>query len=86
MQWSHVRHQYPDQWLLVEAVQAHSEGDQRILDDLAVIQRFSDSPSALAGYQALHQAEPGRELYVVHSSREVLAIRERPWVGIRVAR
>jgi hypothetical protein len=37
MQWQEVRAHYPQQWLLLEAVKAHSEDDQRILDQLAVL-------------------------------------------------
>jgi hypothetical protein len=30
--WSEVRKAYPDQWLVVEALEAHTEGHQRLLD------------------------------------------------------
>ena len=86
MNWSDARQQHPNQWLLVEAIGAHTESNRRILDELAIVQTFPDSASALQRYQALHQTAPEREFYVVHSSREVIEIKERPWVGIRVAR
>ena len=31
MQWQDVRSHYPDRWLLVEAIKAHSEDDKRML-------------------------------------------------------
>jgi hypothetical protein len=34
-------------------------------------------------YQELHQEAPERELYVLHTDREVLDIRERRWLGVR---
>lgn len=34
-------------------------------------------------YQELHHNEPERELYVLHSSRERLTIKERTWFGVR---
>ena len=85
MQWSEIRRYHPNQWLLLEALEAHMEGDHRILDELAIIGTFEDSQSALRGYAELHHAAPTRDLYVFHTSRETLEVRERQWLGIRVA-
>ncbi len=84
MQWQDIREHYPNQWLLIEAIKAHTEDDKRVLDQLVVIGVFPDSPTALKGYQRLHKDEPGRELYVFHTSREKLDIKERRWLGIRL--
>ena len=43
MQWQEIRNNYPDQWLLVEALAAHTEADKRIPEELAVINAFPDS-------------------------------------------
>jgi hypothetical protein len=86
MQWAEIRAQYPDEWLLVEAIVAHSEASRRIVEQLAVIGHFPDSAVAMHSYQQLHQAAPERELYVLHTSREALEITERRWLGIRAAR
>ena len=86
MNWDEIRRIYPDQWLLVEATQAHSEADHRILDQLSVVEPFADSVNALKVYQALHTAAPERELYVLHSSRPALDITEQRWLGIRAVR
>lgn len=83
MQWQEIRQHYPKQWLLVEALKAHSEGEKRILDQLAVLGAFPDSVTALQSYSQLHREAPDRELYVFHTSRETLDIRERQWLGIR---
>jgi hypothetical protein len=85
MQWSQIRERYPRQWLLVEAVEAHSEEGQRILDDIDVIQSFSDSVAAMRHYQELHRMDPHREMYVVHTDREHLDIGEIRWFGLRTA-
>jgi len=37
MRWEEVRIHYPNQWLLVEAVEAHSKVSNRILDEIAVV-------------------------------------------------
>ena len=85
MQWTEIQRQYPARWLLLEALAAHTEGDRRVLDQLAVIKAFEDSQAALRGYAELHHAAPLRELYVFHTSRETLDVYERRWLGIRAA-
>jgi hypothetical protein len=83
MIWQEVREAYPDQWFVVEALGAHSEGNQRLLDRIAVIEACLDGASVMQSYQRLHQEYPLREFYYVHTSREKLDIRERHWIGIR---
>jgi hypothetical protein len=83
MIWSEVRKAYPEQWLIIEALVAHTEGSQRHLDRIAVIETCSDGASAMESYQRLHREYPMREFYFVHTDREALDIRERYWMGIR---
>jgi hypothetical protein len=82
MNWQQSRLHHPHQWLLIEAVQAHTEADHRMIDDLAVISAYPDSTAALRDYARLHHAAPERELYVVHTDRAALDITERCWLGI----
>ncbi len=84
MQWSEIRTRYPDQWVLVEALDAYNESDKRILNELAVVDTFGDSVDALRRYQDLHQQSRDREFYVFHTSRKELDVTERPWLGIRL--
>ena len=83
MKWQEIRDHYPQQWLLIEAIQARSEGNQRILDEISVIKTFLDSRVAMQSYTQLHHESPQRELYVVHTKREKLDITERRWLGVR---
>jgi hypothetical protein len=83
MVWQEIRQHYPQQWLLVEAIKARSEANKRILDQLAVVDTFPDSVSAMQSYTRLHHEAPQRELYVFHTSRETLDITERQWLGVR---
>ena len=86
MQWPEIRNAYPDQWLVIEALEAHTTPDQqRILDRLAVVDRCPDGAAAFQAYRSLHQQYPQREFYSVHTSNEELMIEERPWLGIRRA-
>ena len=55
MQWQDIRRHYPDQWLLIEAIKAHSENDRRILDDIAILEAFEDSDAAMKSYAGLHR-------------------------------
>jgi hypothetical protein len=85
MIWSDVRETYPDRWLIIEALEAHTQGNQRLLDRIAVIETCDDGAAAMQSYQRLHREHPSREFYFVHTDREDLDIRERRWIGIRRA-
>lgn len=82
MKWNEARQHYPDTWLLIEAIQARSERNQRILDDLAVLNAYTDSVTAMKAYGKLHRASPQRELYVYHTGNEQITITERNWFGV----
>ena len=77
MKWQEVRLTHPDRWLLVEAARAHTEADQRVLDDLVVLDTYDDSAVAMRDYAQMHRQRPDRELYVLHTSREEVDVQER---------
>ncbi|MBL4953469.1 hypothetical protein JK635_14850 [Neobacillus sp. YIM B02564] len=83
MLWEQVRKAYPDKWVVIEAIAAHSESKFRIVDDIAVIDSFDDSMDAFRRHHELHKQKPNRELYFFHTSREDLEIREKKWTGLR---
>jgi len=83
--WEEIRRQFPRQWLLVEAIAAHSSEGRRVLDDIAVLDAFQEAGPAMKSYQEMHRRSPQRELYVVHTDREALDIAEIDWLGIRTA-
>lgn len=85
MTWEEIRRQHPRQWLLVEALKAHTESRQRLLDELTVVESFPDAGAALEGYRKAHRGSPERELYVLHTDRETLDITEMNWLGLRTA-
>lgn len=82
MRWADVKTTYPDQWLIIEAIEARSEGDRRIVERLAVIETCRNGSEALSSYRRLHQQYPQREFYFVHTSRPELDIRQMHWVGV----
>jgi len=84
MLWPEVRKAYPNQWLVVEALEAQTlPNNRRELGRIAVIEGCPDGTVALQRYRHLHQEYPAREFYFVHTSRGELDIRERQWLGIR---
>ncbi len=85
MTWEAIREQYPEQWLLLEVLEAESKEDIRHLKNLAVLERFDDSMTALRAYRVLKQTQANRELLVLHTNRLEPTILERHYVGIRGA-
>lgn len=85
MKWAELREQYPHRWVVAEALEAHSEPGRREIEELAVVDSFGDGEAALRAYLRIHRRAPERELYVLHTDREVLEIAERSWLGLRTA-
>lgn len=84
MKWEDVCQAFPDQWVLIEAIQAYTnEESERILEEIAPLKKFSNSPEAMRAYQDLHRENPSRELYVLHTGRKKPNIFEKKWVGVR---
>lgn len=83
MVWSNIRQTYPNQWLVIEALEAHTQDDQRVLDRLTVVEICADGLTAMQSYRRLRQQYPVREFYFVNTQREQLDIKERRWAGIR---
>lgn len=82
MKWPDVRTAYPNRWLVVEAMEAHSDEGQRILDRIAVIETCTDGTAAMQCYNELHRQYPQREFYCVKTSRETLEILENRSVSM----
>jgi hypothetical protein len=85
MDWQRARELYPGRWLVVEALEARSDGGWRSVEDLAVVDVLGEPREAMERYLSLRRQHPERELYVVHAERERLDIEERRWVGVRSA-
>ncbi|MDF9407688.1 hypothetical protein L7E55_04830 [Pelotomaculum isophthalicicum JI] len=84
MLWIEVKRAYPNQWVIIEAIEAHTEGDKRIIAQMTVVDNFQDDNNkALLQYLQLHRKHRERELYVVHTSRPELDIIEQRWIGVR---
>lgn len=82
MNWNEIKCNFTNKWLLIEAIEAHTENNKRILDNIAVIDSFEDSSKAIKNYAKLHRENKARELYVVHASRKELDIFIQHRIGI----
>jgi hypothetical protein len=70
--------------VLIEVFQAFTNDEsERILEEIAILKKFSESPEAMRAYQELHRENPSREFYVLHTSRKKPNIIEKKWVGVR---
>lgn len=75
MNWQELRKQYSHSWLVVEAIGAYTENNERIIPELSLIASFgSDWQAAWDRYKALHRVNKHREYYVVHTDRDALDI------------
>jgi hypothetical protein len=83
MRWPEVRAAHPEQWLVIEALDAHSENDQRVVDRIAVVDVCADGRATMKRYAELRREHPHREFCFVHTSRVELQIEERLWLGVR---
>jgi len=84
MLWEEVKKIYPNQWVIIEAMEAHTEGNKRIIGQITVVNNFhDDNNQALLQYLQLHRKYREREFYVVHTSRPELDIIEQRWTGVR---
>ena len=84
MRWEDLRNAAPQQWVIIEAVDAHTEGDNRVIENIQLAEVFGqDNIGVLRCYAQLHKSHPEREFYVFHTSRPELNVKERKWTGIR---
>jgi hypothetical protein len=75
MDWQAIRTMYPSRWLVVEAIDAYTEGGKRIIPNLEVVGVFEDDwHPAWEFYEKVHHEDRWREYYMLHTDREKLNI------------
>jgi hypothetical protein len=64
VRWCDVRAAHPDQWLVIEALEAHSVDGRRVFDQIAVVEVCPDGRTLMKRYATLQRARayPEREL------------------------
>jgi len=71
MKWQDIRKQYPQKWVLAEALEAHTtEEDRRIVEQWAVIDAFAEFFPAMELYKTITQEiAPTRNVCGPHNQR-----------------
>ncbi len=85
MKWSEIRKYYPNKFVLVEALKAHSSENKRYIEDMTVVSCYEDTTKAWADYKKLRQESPTREFYIFHTSKEDIEVVEQKFTGVRGA-
>ena len=77
MIWEDVRKTYPEQWVLIEVINAMTEGDEQ----MDVIGSFADDGDrAFKRYSELHKLHKEREYYIYNTSHDTLDIGVKKWL------
>jgi hypothetical protein len=84
MTWEQIRAHYPDQWVIMEALQAKTDGDRRVFEQLAVLDSCVDNGELFPRYKKLRAAFPGKELIFYHSANTTMDVKIKNWYGVRV--
>jgi hypothetical protein len=81
VKWEQIRENYPEQWVLVEAIFAYSKNSIRYFEELSFISNFPDSTLAWKEYKKLHLADPSREYYIFHTDHETIEVKEQKFTN-----
>jgi hypothetical protein len=84
MHWDDVRALHPDQWLVIEVLEAHSEDNRRSLDRFTVLELCADGGAAFQRYRELRRGQRSREFCFLHTSWEKLEFEERRQLSPRI--
>jgi len=81
MKWEEIRQAYPHQWLKLDVLESHIDGDKKVIDDMEVIKIIDTD------------LEAGRELgkckgnvVVYHTYHNAIYLRIRNIFGYRMAK
>ena len=74
MKWEEVRKIYPDQYVLLNILESHVEGEKKYVDEVALVRPISDPKEATK--ELLH-AKPGTIVYHTQNANIVMEIRHR---------
>jgi hypothetical protein len=83
MKWHEIRKQYPEQFVLVEALKAYSRDHKRYIDDMTVVGCYEDTKKAWEDYKKYRLETPTREFYILHTSKEKIEVLEQPFIRVR---
>lgn len=83
MDWNLVREQFPNKFVLVEALSTTSKNKIRTVDEMSIISTYDDNMDAWNAYKRTHTENPDKEIYVFHTSKEKPEVIEKFFIGVR---
>ncbi|MBM7573609.1 hypothetical protein [Aquibacillus albus] len=83
MKWSEVRQHFPNRCVLVEALQSKTVDNERVIEEMSVIDDFESGNAAWKVYKKLQAENQNRELYIFHTNNEEIRVIEQPYIGVR---
>lgn len=83
MKWFEVRQHFPERCVLVEAIRSNTIGNERVIEEMSVIDDFENGNAAWKVYKKLHAENQSRELYIFHTNNAETRVIEQPYVGVR---
>ena len=72
MLWSEVRKTYPNKWVVFDGLKQYEEDNKLIVEDLAILEVFSDLNTAYQYYCDLHKQDKSRNLNIGDTRKENL--------------
>lgn len=75
MLWSEVRELFPDQYVLIEELRSHSEGDKIHVDEVAVIKSLKDPREA---WKELFASKDKRFVYHTSNKEVMMEVKLKP--------
>jgi hypothetical protein len=83
MKWVEIRIQYPQRFVLVEAIKTVSINRKRTIEEMTVVEQYQENDEAWNGYKHFHKQNPQREFYIFHTSNENVEVIDEQFLGIR---
>ncbi len=83
MKWSEVRQHFPERCVLVEAIKSETRGNERIIEEMSVIDDFENGNAACKVYKKLHSENQSCEIYIFHTNNEEIKVIEQSYIGVR---
>ena len=81
MKWEEVRQAYPHQWLKLNILESHVDGDKKVIDDMEVIETIE---SDLEAGRKLGKCTVNEVVY--HTYHETIYLRIKNIFGYRMAK
>lgn len=83
MLWSEVCKDFPNSWVVVEALSSHQVEDEKTIDEVMVLDAYPDSAKAWQRYKQVKQLKPQGDFLIASTINDALKVKVQRWVGIR---